>query len=91
MARIPRAKPLAKRPVTAADEWHNETMEKCARSMAAWMKATINTSRPINSLKLEELVILAENATSTWIIEAAHRAGRAPTEEENKRLAMLLA
>jgi|WetSurMetagenome_2_1015567.scaffolds.fasta_scaffold783509_2 hypothetical protein len=86
-----RAEPLKKRHITAADEWHDETMEKCARAMAAWMKATINTSRPINSLKLDELIALANNATACWIVEASHRVGRAPTEEENKRLAVLLA
>jgi hypothetical protein len=88
MKRYEKKAPLP--PPTAADEWATATREKCARAAAHWLKETINTMRPINSLKLPELMALAENVTATWIVEASHRVGRAPTEEEDKRLMSIL-
>lgn len=58
--------------------------------MAKWLKASINTQRPINTLNLVEMKLLARVATDAWIIEASHRVERPMTEEEKIRLEALL-
>lgn len=54
------------------------------------MKGSINTQRPINTLNLAEMKLLARVATDTWIIEASHRVERPLTEEEKIRIEALL-
>lgn len=87
----PRTPPPAKIPPTTDDVWQDQTNEKCARSMAAWLKATVNTQRPINTLKLDELKALAQNIVSTFVVEASHRLHADVSDEERKRLASLFA
>lgn len=59
--------------------------------MAHWLKQTVNTQRPINTLKLDELKRLAEHIVCTYLVEASLRLERASTPEEKLRLAALLA
>lgn len=57
--------------------------------MAAWLKTAINTQRPINSLKLPEMVALAEACTSHWIVEVSKKIAAeelSPTQREYTNL-----
>ena len=47
--------------------------ERCARAMATWLKEAVNTQRPINSLKLPEMMGLAEACTAHWIAEVSKK------------------
>jgi hypothetical protein len=47
--------------------------------MATWLKNAVNTQRPINSLKLPEMMGLAEACTAHWIVEVSKRE-QAPRE-----------
>lgn len=47
--------------------------EAAARDMAAWLKGTVNTQRPINSLKLPELINLATHVITSWIVRESER------------------
>jgi hypothetical protein len=76
--------------VTEADVWADQTSETVARAMAAWLKGSVNTQRPINTLKLEEMKLLARVATDAWITEASWRIESTPSEEEKLRLRSLL-
>ena len=64
---------LAKREPTIDDKWCEMAYEAAARDMAAWLKGTINTQRPINSLKLPELVAIATNVILTYIVLESER------------------
>jgi hypothetical protein len=86
----PRTPPPAKIPPTADDVWQAETNEKCARSIAAWLKATVNTQRPINTLKIEELKSMADNVLATFIVEASQRVRADVSDDERKRIEALL-
>lgn len=86
----PRTPPLAKIPPTADDIWQDQTNEKCARAMALWLKGSINTQRPINTLKLEEMKAMAQTVISEFIVEASHRVRADVSDEERQRIAAIL-
>lgn len=83
-------KPLPPRPPSPSDVWEKATLEKCARAIAHWLKGSVNTKRPINTLKLPELEAMAQNVLSTWIVEMSQRVETAPTKEEKDRIAAIL-
>lgn len=85
-----RAPPPRKIPPTPADVWQAATNEKCARAIAAWLKATVNTARPINTLKLDELKAMADNVVAAFIVEASLRVNEDVSDEERERLAAIL-
>ena len=64
---------LLKRDATADDEWCAMAYESAARAVAKWLKGSVNTQRPINSLKLPELVNLAQAAIHDWIVKGSER------------------
>ncbi len=70
MARKPE---LKKREPTVDDAWCAMAYDAAARDMAAWLKASINTQRPINSLKLPELVALATHVITSWQVRETGR------------------
>jgi hypothetical protein len=86
----PHRKPPQKFAPTVDDVWAAETNEKCARAIATWLKGTVNTARPINTLKLEELKAMAENVVSIYLVEVSQRVAVAPTREERERAAAIL-
>lgn len=67
------APPIRERPPNDDDKWCDELRESCARAMAAWLKEAVNTQRPINSLKLPEMMGLAEACTAHWIVQVSKR------------------
>lgn len=69
----PDAPPLRPRPPNPDDAFVDALRESCARAMATWLKEAVNTQRPINSLKLTEMMGLAEACTAHWIVEVAKR------------------
>ena len=90
MVNMSRQKPKPPKPPSPADAWQRATNEKCARAMALWLKETVNTQRPINTLKLEELVAMAENCVSAFIIELLRRPRDEMTKEERELYVALL-
>lgn len=78
------------RPPTVDDAWATATREKCARAIAGWLKQTANTQRPINTLKLDELMCMAEAATACFIVEASRRVADPVTPEEEKKALLAL-
>lgn len=86
----PRREPPLKRPHSSDDEWSESTRTTCARSIAAWLKESINTARPINTLKLPELEMMAEAAVSTWIVAASKRIPEAPDSPKTREMRGLL-
>lgn len=64
---------LLKREPSVDDAWCTMAYEQAARSMAAWLKGSINTERPIRSLKLPELDAMAQAAIHTWIVLGTQR------------------
>lgn len=67
------APPFRPRPPNPDDAFCDELRESCARAMAAHLKEAVNTMRPINSLKLPEMMALAEACTARWIVEVSKR------------------
>lgn len=79
------APPPRERPPNPDDEFVDALRESCARAMATWLKNAVNTQRPINSLKLPEMMGLAEACTATWIVEVSKRI-KDPVAREYKEL-----
>lgn len=65
------APPTRPRPPNPDDPFADALREGCARAMATWLKESINTQRPINTLKLPEMIALAEACTAHWIVEVS--------------------
>lgn len=61
------------RPPNEDDAFVDALRESCARAMATWLKNSVNTQRPINTLKLPEMMELAEACTAHWIVEVSKR------------------
>lgn len=81
---MPRKKPeLLKREVTADDEWCATAYESAARAIARHLKGSVNTQRPINSLKLPELVNVAQAAIHDWIVKGSEREAWVKAREKN--------
>ena len=80
MARKPE---LLKREPTVADKWCDMAYESAARAIAKWLKGSVNTQRPINSLKLPELVNLAQAAIHDWIVLESKRAEWTRSQDQN--------
>lgn len=81
--------PVRERLPNSDDQWADALRESCARAMATWLKTAINTQRPINSLKLPEMMALAEACTSHWIVEVSKKIGAeelSPTQREYTNL-----
>ncbi len=75
MARKPDKDTLAirERPPNPDDIWVDALRESCARATAVWLKENVNTMRLINSLKLPEMLGLAEACTAHWIVEVSKK------------------
>lgn len=81
----PNTAPLRPRPPNPDDAWVDALRESCARAMALHLKTAVNTMRPINTLKLPEMMALAEACTAHWIVEVSHKIGHeelSPTQRE---------
>lgn len=82
-----RKKPeLLKREPTADDEWCAMAYESAARAIARWLKGSINTQRPINSLKLPELVNIAQSAIHDWIVKGSEREAWVKANDKKKEV-----
>lgn len=90
MARPDKNAPVTRpRPPNPDDQWIDELRESCARAMAAHLKEAVNTQRPINSLKLPEMLALAEACTAHWICQVSKKIGQeemSPTVREYTNL-----
>jgi hypothetical protein len=83
---VPEVRP---RPPNPDDQWVDALRESCARAMAAHLKQSVNTLRPINSMSLPEMMNLAEACTSHWIVETSKKIASeelSPTLREYKNL-----
>lgn len=88
MARRPQ--PLAKAVVTIDDLLWKAESEACAREAAKWLKLTVNIKRPIDTLKLPEIVAMTQHIISHWIVLASKREAPAEvTEAERDAIAFL--
>lgn len=77
------------RPPNPDDAWVDALRESCARAMVTWLKESVNTMRPINTLKLPEMMGLAEACTAHWIVQVSRRIGEeemSPTVREYTNL-----
>lgn len=77
------------RPPNPDDQWVDMLRESCARAMATWLKNSVNTLRPINTLTLPEMMGLAEACTSHWIVETSKKIASedlSPTLREYRNL-----
>jgi hypothetical protein len=87
-------KPVPPKPPSNDDLFADELREAVARSIARALKASVNLERPIRTLTLAEMKVLAEAATSTWIVLASKRIAECEelelTDEEADRLSYLL-
>lgn len=86
-----RRSPPQKIAPTESDVWQATTNEICARAGARWLKETLNTARPINSMNLVEMKCLAEAIISAFIGELSKRKSQASSENERERIGNLLA
>lgn len=68
-----RKQELKHREPTVDDRWCARSYESAARAIARWLKGSVNTQRPINSLKLPELVIIAQAAIHDWQVSESKR------------------
>lgn len=68
------------RPFTEDDKWAGEVRRACALAIVKWMKGSLDLSRKIKSLKIEEFDGMAEAATAEWIVQASRRIQDAPAE-----------
>jgi hypothetical protein len=69
----PNAPPKRPRPPNEDDAFVDALRESCARAMATWLKDAVNTQREIRSLKLPEMMGLAEACTAHWIVQVSKR------------------
>jgi hypothetical protein len=77
------------RPPNPDDQWVDALRESCAWAMAAHLKQSVNTMRPINSMTLPEMMTLAEACTAHWIVEVSKKIAAeelSPTLREYKNL-----
>jgi hypothetical protein len=82
-------RPVRERPANPDDQWVDALRESCARAMAAHLKQSVNTVRPINSMTLLEMMSLAEACTSHWIVQVSQKIGAeelSPTQREYTNL-----
>lgn len=64
---------LATRTPTIDDRWRDMAHEAAAREMAKWLKAGLNVQKPINTLTLAQMKILANIAIDRWIVLGSTR------------------
>jgi len=76
------------RAVHPADVWAADAAAAVAVSMAAWLKGSVQLSRPISSLTRDELERLATGAINTWIVLASKRMADMP--EDSREIRKLL-
>jgi hypothetical protein len=81
---------MISRAETSADVWEDQTAEKAALAMAAWMKRSVHLSRPLSSLTKVEMKNLALAAINCWIVAASHRVAETPDPNERTKLHNLL-
>lgn len=82
----PREPKFQPREPSPSDVWQAETNEKCARAIAGWLKHTVNVARPINTLKLPELIALTEHCLSVYQVEVSKRTTTATTPKEIEKI-----
>jgi hypothetical protein len=58
---------------TLADEWADKTRRACALQMVRWMAASIDLSRKVRSLQIEEADNMAQAVISEFIVQASQR------------------
>jgi hypothetical protein len=64
---------LRKRAPSADDKWRDMAHEAAAREMAKWLKAGLNVQKPIQTLTLAQMKILANIAIDQWIVLGSTR------------------
>lgn len=75
-------KAKADKPPTPDDEWRTKRMESCAKAAIGYLKDSVNLQRPIGTLKMVELMNLAQAITDRWIVVTSHRMVTAPSSHE---------
>lgn len=55
------------------NEWLDQAAQRVAAAMIDWLKNTINTKRPINTMSKEEMAALAGCAIGAYCIEQGRR------------------
>lgn len=85
-----RQKELLRGPPNPDNDFRDELNKQCALAMVGWLKASVNISRAIKTLNIDEMKGLAEAATSTWICAVSKRLLEAPETPDQEYLSALI-
>ncbi len=78
------------RPFTEDDKWAEETRRACALAIVKWMKGSLDLSRKIKTLKIEEFDNMAEAATAEFLVRATQRIKDRPAESADLHKLIML-
>ena len=72
------------------DEWQAHVNREAAKAMGEWLEGRGGLDRPIRSLNMRDLEVMAQNAISVFIVKASRRIKDQPSEPGSQKLSMLL-
>jgi hypothetical protein len=72
------------------DEWQAHVAFEAAKEIGYWLDVCGRLQQPFRSLTLPELVAMALNAISRFIVLASQRMAQHPDEPGSQKLSMLL-